>query len=123
MNIPGSNILSMAQRVIAKQEFAYYPYVSRTLNSIGIWESTYGTGTCITGSVQPVARSLYAASGLDFQKNYFNFFVEADIFDVARDIAGDQFVFEHKNYQCVSKTAWYGIDGWVQVLCIEVPQY
>ncbi len=121
--IPGSNILSMAQRIISKQEFDYYPYVSRTLNEIGNWISKYAAGTKVLGSVQPIARSLYEAYGLDFQKSYFNFFVPADIFDVGRDIAGDQFVFQCKNYQCVSKTAWYGIDGWVEVLCIEVTPY
>lgn len=119
--IPGGNILNMAMSVIQKQDFTYQPFKTRTLNEIGNFVADYDSGIPVKGSVQPVPRNLYQGMGLDFEKNYFNFFVPADIFDVERDISGDQFIFQCKNFQCESKTAWYGIDGWVQVLCVEVP--
>ncbi len=120
--IPGGNILKTALSAIGKQQFIYYPYATRTLNAIGLYNAVYTNGVPVSGSVQPIPRSLYENMGLDFQRNYFNFFVTQDIFDVARDVSGDQFCFQGKNFQCVSKTAWYGIDGWDQVLCVEVPQ-
>lgn len=120
--IPGGNLLNMALSVIKKQTFQYFTWTQRTLQPNGLYTAAYAAGLPVTGSVQPIPRNLYAAMGLDFQKNYRNFFVQRDIFDVKRDVSGDQFCFEGKNFQCVSKTAWYGVDGWDQVLCIEVPQ-
>jgi len=121
--IPGGNLLAVAARVIAQQSFLYFPYVTRNLMPNGLWSTTYATGQQIKGSAQPVARNLYANLGLDFQKLYYNFYVQQNVFDITRDIAGDQFEFQGKNFQIISKTPWHGIDGWDQVLCIHVPKY
>lgn len=119
--IPGQNLLKMAMTIIGKQTFLYFAYLSRQINSLGYYVCTYAAAVHVQGSVQPVPRTLYAALGLDFQKDYFNFFVPQDIYDVSRDVAGDQFKFQGKNFQCVSKTSWYGVDGWDQILCVAVP--
>jgi hypothetical protein len=123
MNIPGTNLLNLALTVIKKQTFLYFPYVSRTLQPNGVYKQTYAAGQPVTGSVQPVPRQLYANMGLDFQKNYHYFFIPRHIIDVTRNVSGDQFQFEGMNFQAVSKTPWHGIDGWDQVLCIEVTDY
>lgn len=124
MSIPGGNLLSMASRVIAQQSFQYFPWVSRSLGGNGLWSAKYAAaGQPIMGSAQPIPRNLYAANGLDFQRLYYNFFVQQSVFDIMRDVSGDQFVFEGKNFQVISKTPWHGIDGWDQVLCIHVPNY
>ncbi len=123
MIVPGGNILNMAMSVIQKQNFTYFPYISRTLLGNGNYSATYAAGQPVQGSVQPVPRTLYAAMGLDFQKNYFNFYVSQNIFDVKRNVSGDQFTYEGKNFQVLSKTSWFGVDGWDQVLCIQVTDY
>lgn len=119
--IPGSNILNLALTVIARQEFTYFAFVSRVLGPSGKYIPLYAAGVTAMGSVQPVPRNVYFHMGLDFQKSYFNFFVPQSVLDVSRDVSSDQFFFNGKNYQCLSNTPWYGIDGWNQVLCIEVP--
>lgn len=119
--IPGSNILASALRVISASEFQYYRFITRTLNEIGLDVAKYANPVPARGSVQPVARNLYLNLGLEWQKNYFNFYLEKGIIDVARDVSGDQFEFNCKRYQCLSKTDWYGIDNWDAVLCVEVP--
>jgi hypothetical protein len=119
--IPGGNIMAMATRVIAQQQFTYIPYVTRTLMPNGNWAATYDLTQQIMGSVQPVPRSLYAVNGLDFQKSYYNFFMQQDAMDVTRDVSGDMFQFQGNNFQALSKTPWFGIDGWIQILTILVP--
>lgn len=121
MAIPGSNLLNIALRVIAKQQFSYYAYTSRALQSNGQWLASYAAPVTISGSVQPVPRSLFQNLGLNFQRNYMNFYTPNNIFDVDRDVAGDQFVFQGKYFQVLSKTAWFGVDGWDAVLAVQIP--
>ena len=121
MAIPGQNLLNTALRVIAKQQFSYYAYISRALGATGLWTASYAAPITISGSVQPVPRTLYENMGLNFQRNYMNFYTPNNIFDVDRDVAGDQFIFQGNSYQAISKTAWFGVDGWVAVLAVQIP--
>ena len=118
--IPGANILNMATRVIAQQTFYYSMFMSRAVNSLGYDIAQYAPAVTVKGIVQPIPRTLYQNMGLDFQKNFYNFFLPQDIIDIARDVSGDQFTFNGGTYQCLSKTNWSAIDGWVQVLTVEV---
>jgi hypothetical protein len=120
MPVPGSNILNTAMRAIAKQSFTYYAFLSRTPNQIGQDVTKYDSPMTMQGSVQPVPRTLYQAYGLDFQRYYLNFYVSKSVLDVSRDISGDQIAFNGRRFQCMSKTDWFGQDGWVAVLAIEV---
>ena len=43
--IPGGNILNMAMRLIAKQQFTYFAYITRTLQPNGMWSTTYACAT------------------------------------------------------------------------------
>jgi hypothetical protein len=49
-----------------------------------------------------------------------NVFAPQDMQDVARDISNDQIAFNGKTYDCLSKTPWAAIDGWIQILCVQV---
>lgn len=118
--IPGSNLLNMAFGAIAQQTVAYYVNTGRTANSIGMQVPSFAAPVNVRGSFQPVPRSKYEYMGLDFQKNYFNFYVSRSVIDLARGVAGDQLVFNGKKFQCESKTDWFGIDGWDAVLCVEI---
>lgn len=123
MSVPGSNLLNKALSVISRQSFQYLAFASRTPNAIGQDVTTYATPVTASGSVQPVPRSLFYNLGLDLQKNYFNFFLAKNVIDIARDVSGDQFVFNGRLFQCLSKTDWYMIDGWDQVLTVEIEPY
>lgn len=120
MPIPGSNILNQALRVIAAQNFSYFAFTGRATNDTGLIVATYARAVSVKGSWQPVPRSMYEVLGLDLQKNYANAYVRQDIIDVERDVSGDQFSFNGQRYQCESATKWEPIDGWVQVLCVQV---
>jgi hypothetical protein len=118
--IPGSNILNMALRVISKQCFDYYKFMSRTKQPNGQFLATYYAPQNLSGSVQPVPRELFEEMGLDLQRTYMNFFVSQDIIDVKRDVSGDQFFFAGRTFQCLSITPWIAIDGWNQVLAVVI---
>ena len=121
MLVPGGNLLNSALSVIGKQTFQYRRFSGRSTNAIGLDVSTYDPPVTLQGSVQPVPRTLYQANGLDFQCNYINVYVSRAILDIARDVAGDQIIFQGNTYQCVSRTPWAGIDGWDAVLAVQVP--
>ncbi len=122
MMIPGGNLLNLALSVIAKQPMIYSRFIKRTTGENGMFISQYAPEIPVTGSFQPVPRNLYQVMGLDFQKNYANIFISRNILDVERDVAGDQFKVCGNVWQAESKTAWNAVDGWDQVLCVEVPR-
>ena len=120
MTIPGQNLLKMSLTLIYRQVVTYYQYSGRSINSIGQDVTTYNTGVPITGSWQAVPRTLYMAYGLDFQKSYFTFYTSNNIFDVFRDVSGDQIAYNGQRYQCESNNAWFSEDGWKGVLCVHI---
>ena len=117
MGVPGNNILEEALSIIESQTIAYYQATGRTLNSVGQDITTYALPLDIAGSFQPVPRALYEQYGLDFTKDYFNFFVSKNLVDITRDVSNDLLVFYGTVYQCESATEWFAIDGWLQMLC------
>lgn len=118
--VPGSNILNQAFRLIAKSVVQYYEALDRPLNDVGQNVTEYTPAVPMPGSWQAVPRRLYETLGLDFQKSYFNFYTSNDVVDIGRDVSADQIEFQGRRFQCESATEWYGIDGWVVILCIDV---
>lgn len=118
--IPGSNLLKQAFRVIAKTPFSYQEFQGRTAGANGMLAPSYSVAVQKVGSVQPVPRSMYAAMGLDFQKNYFTVYVTMDVQDLARDVSGDRITYNCQILQVESKTDWFTIDGWVGLLAVQV---
>lgn len=120
---PGGNILALANKVIAPQCLQYSHYLSRELNSAGVFVTKRATAVRINGNIQPVPRSRYEVMGLDFQKNYAVIYIQKSIIDIARDVTGDQFWYAGKLYQAESRTSWYAQDGWDAILCVEEPGF
>lgn len=121
--IPGANVLNMAMQIIAKQPLKYLAYITRTAAENGDWVPQYAAAVDVMGSIQPIKRSLYEHMGLDFQKNYHNIFVPQCIADIKRASAGDQFIYGCKTFQVLSAESWFQMDGWDQLLCVEIPAY
>lgn len=119
--IPGSDILKTALSVIGRSSFDYYAFTGRTTNSVGQYQSAYAAPITLMGSAQAVPRNVYEQYGLEFQKNYLKFYASQDAIDVSRDTSGDMIVFNGFNYQILSITPWYNIDGWVEILAVQVP--
>ncbi len=118
--IPNANILKMAMSVIARQSFVYYAFNGREVNDIGLDIATYLSPQTLYGSIQAVPQNVYQQYGLDFQRNYIMIYIEKDLLDIRRDVSGDKVVFASNEFQCVSKTDWFPIDGWVSMLAVEV---
>jgi hypothetical protein len=118
--IPG-NLLNMALTLLPKQSFQYYANSGRTLQPNGQYLATYAAPCPLSGSVQPVPKTLYEVYGLDFTKNYFTFFVSQSIMDITRNLSGDAFLYNGNCFQCVQKTDWFSYNGWDAILAIQVP--
>lgn len=119
--IPGMNLLNMAMTVITPQAVEYYAFTGRATNAIGIDVPTYAAPAPMRGSLQPVPRTLYQANGLDYEKNYYTFYTPNNVLDVRRDVSGDQITFNGMRLQVLASNDWFPMDGWVGVLCVQVP--
>jgi len=122
MDIPGSDLLGVAMGLINPQSVEYYRNTGRTAGSVtGREKPTFADMVEVdTGSVQSVPRSRYAYYGLDVQKNYINWYVEQTVIDVQRDFSGDRLVWNGRIFQLTSALDWYGQDGWVGVICVDI---
>jgi hypothetical protein len=120
MTVPGSNLLRRAHYLLGFQTFQYLAYATRTLNSIGLYTTTFSPAQTLQGSVQPVARRLYEYMGLNFQKDYYLVYVSQNVLDVDRGVSGDQIIYNGLTLNCESLTKWFPQDGWVEILCVRV---
>lgn len=120
MRVPGSNVLNKALTSIASTPITYYKAVGRTQNAVGQYITQYDPPYIIYGSFQPVPRIKYAYLGLDLQKSYFTLFVSQNVIDLRRDVSADQLGFAGRRYQVQSNTEWYGLDGWVECVCVDI---
>lgn len=120
MRVPGSNVLNKAFNAIARDILWYYQAIGTTQNAIGQRVVEYQDGVQVRGSFQPVPKSKYTHIGLDLQKSYFYLFISRNFIDLQRNIAADQLGFRGQRFQIQSNTEWYNIDGWLQILCVEL---
>lgn len=118
--IPGSNILAQALSVIGSTTVKYCKALARTTNAVGQYVTQYDEGVCISGSLQPVPRSMYAQLELDFSKQYYMFYTTTPIRDVERDETPDKIVYLDAEYVTVSRSDWNNIDGWNGVMFVKV---
>lgn len=123
MNVPGSNLLSIALRVIRPQTLGHRAFVSRSVNAAGDWVSVFATSVDITGSMQTVNLKLKQQLGLNLTKNYQTLYTQAVVNAVTRDREGDLLTYGGKTWQAESDMNWTPQDGWRKVLCVEVPAY
>lgn len=123
MRVPGSNLLSIAMRVLTPQPVQWRAYVSRAPNGRGILVDTYTDAVTIESSVsvQPIPRNLYQALGLDFAKEYWTLWVQPDVQVLKRDVTGDLVIYEGLLLKCESDTNWRSADGWRKIQAVRVP--
>ncbi|WVW37745.1 putative head protein [Aeromonas phage Gekk3-15] len=117
---PGSDLLSDALELIDPKEIQFRRFLSRSLNSIGIYESQFEPDVTVEACVQAVPRTLYKQFNLDWQKNYLSVYISRSVLDLQRDSAGDRFVIDNRLYQAVSEVPWFEIDGWVNIAVCEI---
>ena len=65
-------------------------------------------------------RRKFVHLGLDFAKSYAYFFISRNFIDLNRDVSADQLGFQGRRYQIQSNTKWYHIDGWLQILSVDI---
>jgi len=119
--IPGSNLLNQAFSLISQQSVSWYKFSGRLLNDIGFYEDTYELPLTITGSLQPVDKSVYQDYGLDFKKSYFRFYTSNNVLGLDRDYSGDRFIYNNINFAVSDEIEWRSIDGWNSVLLVKAP--
>lgn len=120
MTTPGSNLLSIAMRVIKPVVVQYFPHSGRQMNGARQYVDSYGPAIDVVASVQPVKRSKYQFNGLDFSKSYVSIHAERDMNTIVREVSGDYFVFNGRKYKLVDDTDWTVQDGWSKALAIDI---
>lgn len=120
MFIPGGNLLNLAMSVVATQDIELIRFTGRTLNEIGIWENQYAAPVTVRASVQAINLNVYKQFGLDWQKNYFQVYVNLDVVPLERDHAGDRVRYNGKLFQATSDVPWQSIDGWDSFVMVEI---
>ena len=120
MNIPGTNLLNIASRVLRYESITYTPFLGRTLNERGRYVNSYDTAISIKASVQPVPREIYPQMGLDFNKDYITIWTSEDIKDLMRNRASDLVQWRGYNWSIMKESEWFQIDGWDSVIAIKV---
>lgn len=120
MNVPGSNVLSIALRALKPQEMQHAAFTGRTINATGDFVSTYAAPVTISGSMQAVNKALYSKLGLNFARNYAILYTSVDVKPTATDRAGDKIIWSGKTWLCESDHDWRSADGWRKLLCVEI---
>ena len=120
MIVPGSNLFRIAGRVIRYQKVIYYEYLRSDTDAVGQLISVFKDPVDIKGSFQPVKRSLYQQNGLNFAKDYANFYSDNNLLGVDRDYSGDEVVFNGARFKIESNTPWYKLDGWNACLLVNI---
>ena len=120
MNVPGSNLLATALRVIYPEAFDYFQYQGLQTNAIGLDVVAFAPAVALQGSIQAVSRSVYQDMGLDFERRYVMIWTVSDIDGLERGRAGDQIQYNQRRYQVVDQDDWHAIDGWNSNLFVQV---
>lgn len=120
MNVPGSNLLKQAARVIKLTTVPYIVAGPRTLNAAKQWVTTYADPVGIKMSVQRVPRSKYIQFNLELQRNYVMLFASIDMIDLDRDASGDRLIWNKRLYQIESQNTWFEQDGWAKSLAVDI---
>lgn len=119
MLVPGSNLLSMALRVIAPQGVQWRAWVSETRLANGNLSNVYATAVAIEGSLQPVSLTLVQTLGLDLSQSYMMLYTSAAVKALQRDRAADIVSYGGSWYQIENQIDWHTQDGWSAYLCIR----
>lgn len=118
--IPGSNLLEMALTMIESQVVGYVACTGRTLNAMGQFVAVYAAPVPKSGSFQPVSRQYYQQLGLDYNKEYCNWYdPTAVVRDLEKDRSPDRINFGGWVWEALSSTDWKQVDGWRGTLFVK----
>jgi len=121
VSVPGNNLLRQALRLIRPQTVAYFRAVGRTTAPGGRDVTQFAPAETLANvSVQAVPLSRYEMLGLDFQKVYVSLFAPASVTGIARDRAGDEFLWNNQRYAVVMETSWFAQDGWTNTVGVLI---
>lgn len=121
--IPGINVLNIALGVIATQTVQILRATGRTQNAVGAWVTTYASPVSHRVSWQPVDAKKYEQLGLDLAKEYHNIWMRAPVDGIQRGESPDRFIYGGRLHDVVDVRDWYGQDGWVEILVIDIGPY
>lgn len=116
------NLLNIALGVQPKQTVQWFAYASGTSTQTpdGMEVSGFAAAVNVVGSFQPVPRESYQTLGLDFDREYVQFFASTNIQPLQRDIAGDEFVFAGERFHVMSDTDWFAVNGWKSNMAVKI---
>lgn len=121
MTVPGDNLLAQALTLIGGQTVGYVACTGRTVTAAGQYVPAYADPVPKMGSFQPVPRSYYNQLGLDFTKQYCNWYDPSSVVrDVARDRAPDRINFGGAVWEALSSNEWTAVDGWQGTLFVRL---
>jgi hypothetical protein len=118
--IPGANLLGIAFGAIAQQTIQHLSAIGRTQNEVGAWVTEYAQAVDVRVSWQPVDAKKYEQLGLDLAKEYHTIWMKAPISGIQRGKSPDRFIEGAKLHEVVDVKDWYGQDGWVEILVIDI---
>lgn len=118
--VPGGNLLTAAFRLISTQYVRYYKFNARTLNSQGLYVSSYTLVGDIKASVQSQENTVAHQNGTEVQRDLVTVFIPANAVDLMRGVSGDQFWLAGVLYKMESQVSWFDRDGWVECSCIAI---
>lgn len=120
MGLLGGNLLNRASRLIPKATVSYGRWLSNSKNTVGVIVPLYAAVQSRFVQVQPIARTMYEALGLDLQRNYIAVFADFPLRDLKRNGSCDTIDYCGRRYNVESNTDWFGQDGWVASICVDV---
>lgn len=118
--IPGANLLRIALSAQGQQFALWHRATERQLNAIGQWATSYASPILVSGSIQATPKSLYAANGLDYQKDHITCFFDLGMNVIKRGDSGDQLTFAGRRWQFLSGTNWQPQDRWQELFAVDV---
>lgn len=119
-NVPGLNLLKLAQKVIKATDVNYYQFTGRVNNAIGQYEATYAAPVAIKANVQAVPREKYTLLGLDYSKRYIKVWAITDFDILDRGKASDKIGYQGRLWEFKSDVDWSSIDSWNEGMAIDV---
>ena len=121
--IPGINVLGIAFGAIAQQTVQHLVSTGRTQNAVGAWVTSYAKPVSLRASWQPVDAKKYEQLGLGMAKEYHNIWLRAPVDGIQRGESPDRFIHGGRLHEVVDVRDWYGQDGWVEILVIDIGAY
>lgn len=118
--IPGANLLKMALSAQGQQFALWHRATGRQLNAVGQWVTAYANPILISGSIQATPKTLYAANGLDYQKNHITCFFDLGVNVIQRGESGDQLTYAGRRWQFLSGTNWQPQDKWQELIAVDI---